>query len=232
MFTCLAARFRAARAGDGGYSLAEVTVAATIMGALAVIMSVAIGAAMRVSATFDHRAVDAVSVSRMLDGLTGNIVLADPIENVSGDMLVMQVQRGGTCERHTYYVMRNATGPYSLSHKVQEIPVNAGATCADLDPSVWTRTGLSDIGRYRTDRLELEGMTASPTSTPIFTYYSVGGARMRVPGDAGYTPLTDLAGACQVARVSVTLPIAQPDGTVHVISTDAAPRAASLGRRC
>lgn len=227
------ARLRAALRGDGGYSLAEVTVATTIMASLAAIASVSIGTALTLSAQFDSRAVNSVATAAALEGITSNIALASPIESVASNQIVLQVARNGNCERHTYYTMADTNAvPRSLSHKVQEIPLAVGATCANLEPSVWTRTGATEIGRVRVDRMEVDKLGVNPNGTPVFSYYSLGGARLRVPGDAGYVASRDLAAACLVGRVSVALPMQQPDGTVRVIQTDITPRSAAVSQTC
>jgi prepilin-type N-terminal cleavage/methylation domain-containing protein len=211
---------------DDGFSMMEILVATAIMGLIAGITSVAIGTGFNLSAEIDTRAVTQVSSSRVIQGLTSNINLADPLDGVSSTSLSMIVSRNLICERHTYYVKTGVGLPSALWHKVQEIPIVTGTTCDTVTPTQWAGQGNT------IDRLEIGNLQTSPTGDQVFSYYAQGGARIRVPGETGYDAAFDLLSACNIGRVTMTFALKDSVSDVKVIRTDAAPRAISMGGAC
>jgi hypothetical protein len=212
---------------DKGYSMAEILVATVIAGVIAGVTSVAIGTGLRMSATIDQRAINQVLTSRVIEGITSNITLANPIEGVARDSIVLVVGRNVVCEKHRYYVKYDQDGvPYSLHHEVQQVPIVLGTNCRNLRVEAWENADIA------IDRTEIEGLYFEDPTQPVFSYYTLGGSKIRVPGDPGYSALTDMAMACMISKVSITLPIKDGEGDVKVVKTEAAPRASSMGALC
>ena len=211
---------------DDGFSMMEVMVATAIAGLIAAVTSVAIGSGFFLSSEIDNRAVTQVASSRVMQGIMNNVSLADPIDGISATNLSMIVARNLACERHTYYLKTDVGSLGALWHKVQEIPIVAGTNCDSVTQSQWA-TAATPI-----DRLEIQNLQTSPTGDNVFSYYALGGARMRVPGETGYDPAVDLLQACNIGRVTVTLALKDATSDVKVIRSDASPRAVSMGGAC
>jgi len=214
---------------DKGYSMAEILVATIIAGVIAAVTSVAIGTGLRMSAAIDQRAINQVLTSRVIEGITSNITLANPIEGVARDSIVLVVGRDVVCEKHRYYVKSDEDGkPYSLHHEVKQVPITLGTNCRNLNQTAW------DEAEVAIDRTEIEGLFFEDENEdkPVFSYYTLGGSQIRVPGDPGYNAATDMAMACMISKVSITIPIKDGEGDVKVVETEAAPRASSMGALC
>lgn len=215
--------FNALDRRDKGFTMAEVLVATSVAGVVAGVTSIAIGAGFRMSSSIDSRSVTQVVSSRVMAGISDNITLADPLMGMSTTSLSMVVQRNNICELHSYYMKTGAGRPSSLNHKVQEIPVAPGIACKDIDQTLWTAAPTT------IDRLELDNVVASPSGVPVFTYYEPAGAKVDVPGDTGYDPLTDLLQGCNIVRVQVSLALKDATGDIKTLMTTATPRASSYG---
>lgn len=213
---------RARTASERGYTLVEVSVAASLMGLLVVVTSIAIGTSITVSHAVDARASENITVTRFTEAFVSNVVLANPLESIASNQVVMQVTRGQICERHTYKAMTDEDGiTRQINHDVQEITVGVGGSCANIDQRAWAGVLPTVVDNRR----DIGGL-AGPAGEPTFSYYTVGGARIDLSD-----PSASLAHACQVARVAISLPMQRVDG-VETVIVKATPRVASMGPSC
>lgn len=209
--------------GTHGFTLVETVVVLGIFAIVTALVAFVITRAADLTRLTDARAeatgqaVDSTEHLRTL--ITGGSIIA-----AGSSVLIVDRDAVGRCERYTWTVDRDATGaPLTLRETVQAIPVGEAGTCADITASAWSNV-TADV-----QRVLVEQMSANPSGTPVWQFYSRGNAVLDASSSGANAALP-----CAIARVDITVTAySDAGGQVPVTaSAAAAPTGAAIGVRC